>query len=154
MTTRERHEQGLLDTSTLILLPRLSDPQVLPREPLISAVTLAELSVGPLVARSDNERSARQAHLQQAEADFDPLPFDAEAARAFGRVGASLRRRGRKPGARSNDAMIAAIAIANGLPLYTCNPDDFAGIDDLEVRPVPPPRSNAATPKTRATTPK
>lgn len=124
---------GLLDTSTLILLPRLSNPAVLPERPLISAITLAELSVGPLLATSEVERAARLAHLQQAEADFDPLPFDTDAARAFGQVAASLRRSGRKASARAYDAMIAAIAIANGLPLYTCNPDDFEHIDGLTV---------------------
>jgi len=96
-------------------------------------VTLAELSVGPLVTSDERERAARQAHLQQAEADFDPLPFDAAAARAFGRVAASLRRAGRKPAARSYDAMIAATALANELPIYTANPDDFREIDGLEV---------------------
>lgn len=131
--------QGLLDTSTVILLGRLTDPGALPDEALISAVTLAELSVGPHVARTDQERVARQAHLQQAEADFDPIPFDAASARAFGRVAASLRRAGRKPTARAYDALIAATAIANGLPLYTCNPSDFAGIDELEVHAVPHP---------------
>jgi tRNA(fMet)-specific endonuclease VapC len=68
-----------------------------------------------------------------AEADFTPLPFDAAAARTFGRVAASLRRPGRKAAARTYDAMIAATALANGLPVYTCNPDDFSGIDGLEV---------------------
>jgi len=125
--------RGVLDTSTLILLPRLADPAALPEEPLITAVTLAELSVGPLVARDEEERAARQAHLQQAEADFDPLPFDAAAARAFGRVAAALRRQGRKPAARAYDAMIAAIALAHDLPVYSANPSDFAGIDGLEV---------------------
>jgi predicted nucleic acid-binding protein len=129
--------RGVLDTSTVILLPRLSNPELLPGEPLITAVTLAELSVGPLVARSDQERAARQAHLQQAEADFDPIPFDATAARAFGQVAASLRRSGRKSAARAYDAMIAATAVANGLPVYTCNPGDFAGIDGLEVIAIP-----------------
>lgn len=124
---------GLLDTSTLILLPRLRDPSVLPDRPLISAITLAELSVGPLVAGTELERAARLAHLQQAEADFDPLPFDADAARAFGQVAASLRRSGRKATARAYDAMIAAVALANGLPLYTCNPDHFSSIDGLTV---------------------
>jgi len=132
-----RHERGVLDTSTLILLPRIEDPESLPVEPLITAVTLAELSVGPLVATTAGERVARQAHLQQAEADFDPLPFDATAARAFGRVAASLRRAGRKPAARAYDAMIAATALAHGLPVYTCNPEDFAGIEGLDVVPVP-----------------
>ena len=135
----DRPARGLMDTNTLILLPQLDDPAMLPTEPLISAITLAELSVGPLVARTEAERSARQAHLQQAEADFDPLPFDAAAARAFGQVAASLRRAGRKPAARSYDAMIAAVAVANELPLYTCNPDDFAAIDRLHVVDVPHP---------------
>jgi tRNA(fMet)-specific endonuclease VapC len=129
----------MLDTSTVILLGRLTDASVLPEEAVISAITLAELSVGPLVASTDRERVARQAHLQQAEADFDPVPFDAAAARAFGRVAASLRGVGRKPAARAYDALIAATAIAAAMPLYTCNPADFAGIDELEVVAVPHP---------------
>jgi tRNA(fMet)-specific endonuclease VapC len=131
----------VLDTSTVILLPRFDDATALPEEPAITAITLAELSVGPLVAQDERQRAARQAHLQQAEADFDPLPFDAAAARAFGGVAASLRRAGRKTAARTYDAMIAATAIANQLPLYTCNPNDFDGIDDLHVvaLPAPPP---------------
>lgn len=132
-------DSGLLDTDTLILLSRITDPAVLPERPVISTITLAELSVGPLVARDEAERAARLAHLQQAEADFDPLPFDAAAARAFGAVAAGLRRAGRKRAARAYDAMIAAVAIANGLALYTCNPNDFADIDGLTVVPVPHP---------------
>jgi predicted nucleic acid-binding protein len=130
---------GILDTSTLLLLARISDRSALPSEPLITTVTLAELSVGPLVATTDSERAARQAHLQQAEADFDPLPFDVGAARAFGRVAASLRQAGRKPAARAYDAMIAAIALSRGLPLHTCNPSDVVGIDGLRVIAVPHP---------------
>jgi len=128
--------EGLLDTSVVLLLSVLDDPGKLPEFPLVSAITLAELSVGPLVARDDAERAARQAVLQQVEADFDPLPFDDRAARAFGRVAASLRSAGRTARARSYDAMIAAIALAHGLPLYTANPADFAGIDGLDVRAV------------------
>jgi tRNA(fMet)-specific endonuclease VapC len=124
---------GVLDTSTLILLGRIEDTESLPAEPLITTITLAELSVGPLVAVTDEERAARQAHVQQAEADFDPLPFDAAAARSFGRVAASLRRAGRKSSARAYDAMIAAICVANELPIHTCNPEDFSGIDGLEL---------------------
>lgn len=129
----------MLDTSTLILLGELADPGALPDECVISTITLAELSVGPHVARTSRERAARQAHVQQAEADFDAIPFDAAAARAFGRVAASLRRAGRKPAARAYDALIAASAIANGLPLYTCNPADFNGIHELSVQAVPHP---------------
>lgn len=134
--TASRHQRGVLDTSTVILLSQLDDPDVLPVEPLITTVTLAELSVGPLVATDDKERAARQAHLQQAENDFTPLPFDPPAARAFGRVAASLRQAGRKPAARAYDAMIAATALSNNLPIYTANPEDFTGIDGLEVVPV------------------
>lgn len=129
--------EGLLDTSVVIALSRMRDPALLPGTPFVSAVTLAELSVGPLVARTDEERAARQAVLQQAEADFDPLPFDAAAARAFGRVAAALRAGGRKPQSRSYDAMIAAVALARGLPLYTANPDDVPELDGLTVVEVP-----------------
>jgi tRNA(fMet)-specific endonuclease VapC len=138
-----RHALGLLDTSTVLQLPRLVDPGTLPQRAQISAVTLAELAVGPLVTDDLAERASRLAQVQQAEADFDPIPFDAAAARAFGRVAADLRRAGRKPAARAMDAMIAAVAIANGLPLYTCNPGDFAGVGDLEVVAVPIPGAPA-----------
>jgi hypothetical protein len=131
--------EGLLDTSAVLALGRLRDASQLPDVALISAVTLAELSVGPLVASDDAERARRLAQVQQAEADFDPIPFDAPAARAYAQVAAAYRRSGRKPAARSFDAMIAATAIANGLPLYTANPADFAGIEGLVVRTVPAP---------------
>lgn len=129
---------GVLDTNTLILIDRL-DPDDLPAEPVVTAITLAELSIGPLVAVEEPERAARQARLQQTEAAFDPLPFDTAAARAFGGVAASLRRQGRKPAARAFDALIAAIAMAQGLPVYTCNPSDFHGIDGLRVTAIPHP---------------
>jgi tRNA(fMet)-specific endonuclease VapC len=131
-----RPESGLLDTSVVIGLADINDPDELPARPLISTVTLAELSVGPLVARDDTTRAARQAVLQQAEASFDPLPFDAAAARAFARVAADLRASGRRPAARAFDALIAATALANGLPLYTVDARDVMGIDGLDVREV------------------
>jgi tRNA(fMet)-specific endonuclease VapC len=131
-----RPESGLLDTSVVIGLARVADPGELPARPLISTVTLAELSVGPLVARDDTTRAARQAVLQQAETSFDPLPFDAAAARAFARVASDLRASGRRPAARAFDALIAATALANGLPLYTANARDVTGIDGLDVREV------------------
>jgi tRNA(fMet)-specific endonuclease VapC len=131
--------RGLLDTSVVIALPRLRTERGLPEEPLISTITLAELSVGPLIATTDAERAARQTVLQQAESDFDPLPFDAAAARAFGRVASGLRQAGRTSQARAYDALIAAVGIANDLPIHTCNPDDFTGIEDLRVVAVVPP---------------
>lgn len=136
----ERPAQGVLDTSVVIALREITDPSLLPTEPLITTVTLAELSAGPLVARDERERAARQAHLQEAEADFDPLPFDRASARAFGQVAASLRRSGRKTAARAYDALIAATAMAHELPVYTCNPADFEGIDGLHVVSVVLPR--------------
>jgi tRNA(fMet)-specific endonuclease VapC len=136
----DRPERGILDTSAVIALRDIVDPASLPAEPLITTVTLAELSVGPLVARDDAVRAARQAQLQEAEADFDPLPFDRASARAFGQVAASLRHAGRKTSARAYDALIAAIAVASKLPVYTCNADDFVGIDGLEVVEVSVPQ--------------
>jgi len=95
---------------------------------VICAITLAELSAGPHLADEPAERARRISVLQHAEATFEPLPFDAEAARAFGVVSATV---GRKPRRRIADLMIASVAIVNGLPVYTTNPDDFAGLDDL-----------------------
>jgi tRNA(fMet)-specific endonuclease VapC len=132
----QRPARGVLDTSVVIAMRDITDPSALPEEPLITTVTLAELSAGPLVARDEAERAARQAHLQQAEADFDPLPFDRVSARAFGQVAASLRRSGRKSAARAYDALIAATAMAHGLPVYTCSTADYEGIDGLQVVPV------------------
>lgn len=96
--------QGILDTSTVILLGQISDAAELPDDAVISAITLAELSVGPHVANDDAERGARQQHLQQAESDFDVLPFDGNCARAFGGVAAALRASGSKEAARAYDA--------------------------------------------------
>lgn len=131
--------RGLLDTSTVIALPALRSEDGLPDEPLISTITLAELSVGPLVAGSERERADRQVVLQQAEAGFEPIPFDAAAARTFGRVVSSLRQAGREPAARAYDALIAAVALSRGLPVRTCNPGDVAGIDGFDVVAVPLP---------------
>ncbi|WP_239678978.1 type II toxin-antitoxin system VapC family toxin [Natronosporangium hydrolyticum] len=121
---------GLLDTNILILRRRI-DHARLPETMSISAVTLAELSAGPHHTADPVERARRMDVLQRAESEFDPLPFDAEAARAFGTVAASVLAAGRKPRARTADLMIASVAIANRLPIYTTNPDDFAGLDAL-----------------------
>jgi tRNA(fMet)-specific endonuclease VapC len=133
------HQRGVLDTSTVVLLSRLTEADQLPVEPVITTITLAELSVGPLVTDDDAERAARQAHLQQAEADFEPLPFDAAAARAFGQVASDLRKAGRTTRARAYDALIAAVAVAEQLPIYTVNPRDFEHIFGLELIAVPHP---------------
>ncbi|MGV9311059.1 PIN domain-containing protein [Streptomyces sp. NPDC003691] len=145
------HEQGLLDTNILILR-KWVDPEELPAEMAISAITLAELSAGPHYVRSNAEQNDYDEHaerarrtdvLQRAENEFDPIPFDAEAARIYGRVCAAVAGAGRTPRRRTADLMIASIAIAEGLPLFTTNPDDFKGLDELlTVVPVTRPTTH------------
>ena len=136
--------QGLLDTNILILRKWI-DPAELPDEMAISAITLAELSAGPHEVRRTDEQDAYDEHaerarrleiLQRAESEFDPVPFDAEAARIFGPRDRSGHAAGRKPRGRVADLMIAATAIAEGLPLFTTNPGDFTGLDTL-MRVIP-----------------
>jgi len=127
----QRPFRGLLDTSVIIDIEQI-EATALPREVAISALTLAELAAGPHAATSPSEQGRRQDRLQRAEAAFDPLPFDADAARAYGRVFSAVSAAQRKPrGARAVDLMIAATALAADLPLYTRNSSDFAGLHDL-----------------------
>ena len=127
----ESHKDGLLDTSVVIDLAGLSRDK-LPERLAISAVTLAELAAGPAAARDPDIRARRQDQLQRAEATFNPLPVDVSVARAYGRiVGAVVAARRKHRDARSLDLLIAATALANQLPLYTRNPDDFAGLESL-----------------------
>jgi predicted nucleic acid-binding protein len=123
--------RGLIDTSVVIDMERI-DPADLPIEIAISAITLAELAAGPHATTDPVERARRQDRLQRTEATFDPLLVDADVARAFGRIYAAVATAGRKArGRRAFDLLIAATAVAAGLPLYTRNPDDFAGLRDL-----------------------
>ena len=126
-----RPARGILDTSVIIDLEKI-DPLQLPIEVAISAITMAELAAGPHATADADERSRRQDRLQRAEAAFDPLPFDAEASRAYGRIYATVVASGRKArGARAVDLLIAATACSAGLPLYTRNPADFRSLGDL-----------------------
>lgn len=134
-----RHARGIVDTSVVIELERIS-PDDLPTELAVSAVTLAELAAGPHATDDATERARRQERLQRAEATFDPVPVDAAVARAYGRIYAAVIDAGRKArGRRALDLLIAATALASGLPLYTRNPTDFDHLDDLIeiVRIVP-----------------
>ena len=127
----------MLDTSVVIDLDRIERGR-LPGELAISAVTLAELAAGPHAADDANERARRQDRLQRVEATFDPLPFDAAAARAFGRIYSLVAASGREArGPRAIDLLIAATVLAAGLTLYTCNPEDVEHLAELlEVEAV------------------
>ncbi len=125
------HQRGILDTSVVIDLGTL-DPSQLPHEVAVSTITMAELAAGPHATHDPDERGRRQDLLQRAEAAFDALPFDSNAARSYGRIFASVTAAGRKArGARAVDLLIAATALAAGLPLYTRNGEDFRAIEDL-----------------------
>jgi len=131
VSKKRRDARGLLDTSVLIDLDEI-DAARLPIEVAISAVSLAELAAGPHATADPDERGRRQDRLQRAEATFDPLPFDADAARAYGRVFAAVMAQGRKErGPRAVDLLIAATALAGGLPLYTRNAEDVRGLEQL-----------------------
>lgn len=144
MTPSPSETTGLLDTNILILRAAL-DAVHLPDQMAISTITLAELSAGVHLVVGDDlaarqERARRTEVLQRVENEFDPLPFDADAARVFGRLSGSLLDHGRRPRRRVADLMIAAVAVASGLRLFTTNPGDFAGLQDhLIVVPVPRP---------------
>jgi hypothetical protein len=126
----DRIERALLDTSVVIDLHGIA-VDALPVRVAVSAVTMAELAAGPAATADDAERARRQDRLQRAEATFDPLPLDTEAARAYGRIYAAVRAHGRNPRRRFADLLIAAVALANSLPLLTRNATDFAGLEDL-----------------------
>jgi predicted nucleic acid-binding protein len=137
----DRAPRGLLDTNVAIDLPYI-DADALPVDMAISAITLAELTIGPLSTEDPAKRAERQTRLQQVEAAFDPLPFDAEAARRYGAVHAAVSARGRSARRRFADLLIACVAISNDLPLFTADVQDYAGLERLlTVVPVPAPQN-------------
>jgi predicted nucleic acid-binding protein len=122
--------RGLLDTSVVIDHDVIAS-ELLPDESAISAVTLAELAAGPHATDDKDERARRQDRLQWATATWDPLPFDAEAARMYGRMFAAARAAGQSSRSRLADLLIASTAAANNLPVYTRNPDDFRAVKGI-----------------------
>jgi predicted nucleic acid-binding protein len=130
------HKIAVVDTSIIAAI-RLYEPSELPDTLLVTAVTLGELSYGPHATDDPAKRAGRVAVLQHVEATFDPLPYDQGSARLYGQICAAVRAAGGQPRKRASDFMIAATAASNDLPLYTANPDDFKGADDLvEIVPV------------------
>lgn len=131
MADADRPHRGVIDTSVIIDLETI-DPEMLPAELAISSITLAELAAGPHATDDPEERARRQDRLQRAEAAFDPLPFDADSARAYGRIFAAVTASGRKArGARAVDLLIAATACAEDLPLFTRNGEDFRSLEGV-----------------------
>ena len=121
---------GLLDTSVVIDLDVIA-PDGLPDSSSVSAITMAELSAGPHATDDPAERARRQDRLQQLESWVEPVPFDGDCARAYGRIYAAVLAAGREPRRRAADLLIAATALAAGLPLYTRNADDFGGLEQI-----------------------
>lgn len=117
MPEARRHERGVLDTSVIIDLDEL-DPLQLPISVAVSAITLAELAAGPHATDDPDERGRRQDRLQRAEATFDPLPFDVDAARLWPHLLVDGRRRAQGAGAHGVDLLMAATALAAELPLH------------------------------------
>jgi predicted nucleic acid-binding protein len=139
--TKAPTRRGLLDTNILIHWGAL-EAAVLPDLTAVCAVTVAELAAGVHAASDATERANRLELLQRVEAEFAPLPFDVAAARAYGRIVAAVRAAGRSPRARVADQMIAAVAVARDLALFTTNPSDYRGLEKiLTLVPVPRPAS-------------
>ncbi len=120
-------DSGVLDTCVYIDLD-VVDPAGMPTIPEITAITVAELHQGVAMAKDPAARASRMEKLGAAVADFEPLPFDGAAAARYGSLVTLTLAHGRDPRPRRMDLMIAAIASARGLPLYTRNAEDFAGL--------------------------
>ncbi|ATE53180.1 VapC toxin family PIN domain ribonuclease [Actinosynnema pretiosum] len=118
----------LLDTCVVIALERIDFGDLAAAQPLISAVTVAELAYG-LDVDDPVERHARTERYYAALDRFDVLPFDLASAKVYGTLAALVRRIGRDPGPRRMDLQIAAVASAAGVPLLTSNTEDFAGLE-------------------------
>ena len=123
--------RALLDTSFFVATEsgRPLGDMAKVTETEVSVVTLAELTVGVLVA-DDDDRPARVATLSAVESTWDPLPIDAEVARQFARIVAALRAGSRR--VPILDALVAATAIVEQIPVVTQD-NDYEAIPDVEV---------------------
>lgn len=126
----ERHASGVLDTCTYIDLALL-DPKCLPEVPELTSITLAELHQGVALAKDNHARATRTEKLAAALVEFEPLSFDGESAARFATMVSMTLAAGRNPKPRRMDLMIAAIASARGMPLFTRNVRDFTGLEDV-----------------------
>lgn len=115
----------------MIDLPEIDTQALTADQYYISVVTIAELAAGTHASAKPSVRATRLRRLQSVESRFDPLLFDAAAARSYGQVFAAVQQAGRQPRSRLADLLIASIALARGMTLITRNPDDFTGLDSL-----------------------
>lgn len=137
-----QHQRGLIDTNIVILQSALNPAELPSAEMFVCAITMAELEAGPRLTDDSGEKARRLRTLRKVQAAFKPIPFDEVAAQAYGHIIDAVVIAGRKPARRKNDLMIAAVAMVHGLPLFTTNPDDFKGLEDLvEVVAVTRPTS-------------
>jgi predicted nucleic acid-binding protein len=126
----ERPESGVLATCAYIDLGLL-DPAGLPEIPELTAVTMSELHQGVVMVKDAASRAARTEKLGAAIVDFEPLPFDGQAAARYGTLVALTMAGNRDLKPRRMDLMIAAVASSRGSPLYTRNAEDFKGLDGM-----------------------
>ena len=119
--------RAILDTSVVIA----TDVEPLDGALAVSAITLAELHFGVLVAKDQQVRSERLRRLPVVERKFDALPVDSAVAASYGQIAAAVVDSGRQPRARSMDLLIAATAHAHSARLYTRNAVDFGGLGQL-----------------------
>lgn len=123
--------KAILDTSVVIA----TDVNPLEGDLAISAITLAELHYGVLVAKTQPLRAERLRRLLAIQREFDPLPLDHAVAASYGQIAAAVVDAGRP--SRAVDLVIAATAHAHSARLYTRNADDFRGLDDLiDISPI------------------
>jgi predicted nucleic acid-binding protein len=120
------HPRGLLDTSFFVAFERPRRPSDAPALGAVSAITLAELATGVKLAGEPATRRRRQETLAFARR-FDPLPFDDRCADAFAEIAHAIRASGGR--VRQFDAAIAATALANDIPVFTQDKDDFGLMD-------------------------
>lgn len=119
--------RAILDTSVVIA----TDVDPLPGELAISAVTLAELHFGVLIAQEQTARAERLRRLSLLQRQFDALSMDDAVAASYGQLAAAGVDAGRQPRARAMDLLIAATAHAHSARLYTRNASDLVGASSM-----------------------
>jgi predicted nucleic acid-binding protein len=123
--------RGLVDTSAFVsAVEGEIEAAALPEESMISIVTVCELNHGVLAA-SERKRPLRLRALNFAQHEFEALPIDYLVAVHYGELKSNARRR-HKARPDPADTLIAATAMAHGLPVITQD-KGFKVFDGVEV---------------------